>query len=96
MEACHIIGWAEDRELRTDPCNGLCMNVFFHRAYDNHLMGITPDGIIHISPTLIDNVSEENFKSYLVKLENRKIHMPSHFYPNPDYLAARYEQFGKA
>lgn len=34
LEACHIVDWAEDEHNRTNPKNGLCMNSFFHKAYE--------------------------------------------------------------
>ena len=52
LEACHIVAWSDDKLNRTNPKNGLCMNSFFHKAYDKHLLGISPDMKIVISEKL--------------------------------------------
>ena len=32
LEAAHIVSWSDDEANRTNPSNGLCMNVLMHRA----------------------------------------------------------------
>ena len=76
LEACHIVGWSENTANRTNPQNGLCMNPFFHKAYDSHLIGITPDYTIIISSDIIDNINDTNFKSYLSHINNKKLRCP--------------------
>ncbi|MBQ9417737.1 MAG: HNH endonuclease, partial [Bacteroidales bacterium] len=34
LEASHIVDWSKDIENRLNPSNGLCLNILFHRAYD--------------------------------------------------------------
>lgn len=96
LEASHIIGWSKDSANRTNPENGLCLNSLFHRAYDENLIGITPDYIIQISDEFfgdkVQEVSEETRK-YVLELNNRKIILPSRFLPNQDLLAKHYEEF---
>ena len=43
VEACHISDWKNDVKNRTNPQNGICLNPFFHRAYDKYYISITPD-----------------------------------------------------
>lgn len=93
LEACHIVGWSQDILNRTNPQNGLCMNSFFHKAFDNYLIGITPDFRIAISEDLLLHVSEDTFKKYLSKRNGEKIVLPSKFFPQRDLLAIRYEQY---
>ena len=76
FEACHISGWADDVNNRTNPKNGLCMNVFFHRAYDKHLMAVTPDYTIIVSEQMLSSAKDEAFLSYLLSIQNRSIIMP--------------------
>lgn len=40
LEAAHIISWADNESLRTDPTNGLCLNPFFHKAFDKFLITV--------------------------------------------------------
>lgn len=93
LEACHIIDWAQDTNNRTNPQNGLCMNPFFHKAYDKYLLSITPDLVIIISEELIQNASEGAFKDYLIDLKGGKITSPDKFFPRKDFLELHYERF---
>lgn len=93
LEAAHIIPWCENEKLRTDPTNGLCLNSFFHRAYDCNLISITPDYKIIISEKLITETLGEESKKYLIALNDHEIFLPTKFTPNPEYLAIKYESF---
>ncbi len=93
LEACHIIEWSKDILNRTNPQNGLCLNPFFHKAYDNYLIGISPDMIISVSEDLIQNTNKSPFRDYLLGLIGEKIILPDKFFPQKDLLAIRYEQY---
>lgn len=95
LEACHIMDWSDDRDNRTNPKNGLCLNPFFHKAYDKSLIGISPDLVIHISDELLATTREGKFLTYLKDLEGEKITLPERFLPEKDLLQMRYEQFKK-
>ena len=81
--------------LTPNPKNGLCMNPFFHKAYDKLLIGISPDLVITISDELLTKTYEGRFLTYLKGLQGRKITMPDRFLPEKDFLQMRYEQFKK-
>lgn len=93
LEACHISGWKDDQQNRTNPKNGLCMNVFFHRAYDKYLMTITPDYEIVISEELIDGTREDSFKNYLLSIRHRQMFMPEKFAPDTNFLDQHYQRY---
>ena len=93
LEACHISGWADDENNRTNPRNGLCMNPLFHRAYDKYLFAVTPDGAIEVSEQMIDGVKDETFRAYLQSKQGSRIIMPEKFSPDKDLLAQHYEQY---
>ncbi|MBR5551119.1 MAG: HNH endonuclease [Muribaculaceae bacterium] len=95
VEACHIVDWAQDYKNRTNPKNGLCMNSFFHKAYDKNLLGITPDMKIVISEKLQYSATENSFSNYLRELNGRKIILPDKFFPQPDLLEIHYDKFLK-
>lgn len=96
LEACHIVDWSEDENNRTNPRNGLCMNPFFHKAYDRQLLAITPDLIIVISQKLIQNTHELRFKDYLKCINGNKIMLPDKFLPQKDLLEIHYNKFKTA
>lgn len=93
LEACHISGWADDENNRTNPKNGLCMTPTFHRAYDKYLMAITPDYEIVLSDIMLGGAKGEVTSSFLKELQGRKIIMPEKFAPEKDFLAQHYETY---
>lgn len=93
LEACHIVDWSEDKNNRSNPENGLCLNSLFHKAYDKYLIAITPDYNIIISDEMIEKTADESFKKYLHGLQNKKLILPDRFYPRPDFLDCHYQKF---
>ena len=93
LEACHIVDWSDDVKNRTNPCNGLCLNVFFHKAYDQLLIAINPDLKISISEELLVTTHDEKFKKYLSLIDGQTIIAPSKFAPNKDFLDAHYQKY---
>ena len=95
LDACHISSWSDDITNRTNPKNGLCMNVFFHKAFDSFLFTITPDLTISISDQLIDSTMNISFQEYLVGLNNKPMLMPEKFSPDIKLLEIHYNQYLK-
>lgn len=93
VEACHIVDWSEDPNNRTNPKNGLCMNSFFHKAYDKNLLAISPDLLIIVSEELFQSATEESFFNYLKEINGRKILTPDKFFPQRELLALHYNKF---
>lgn len=90
LTACHIIPWAENTLYRTDPRNGLCMNIFHHKAFDMGLFTITPDYNIIVSKSIL---SSKDFliKNLLCIYNGKKIHLPHKFMPSIDCLLFHYK-----
>lgn len=95
LEACHIVDWSQDVSNRTNPKNGLCLNPFFHKAYDKFYVAITPDLKVVVSDRLITMTSDDSFRNYLCHINGKKIALPDKFYPEKDFLAAHYERYLK-
>ena len=93
VEACHIVDWAENEGNRTNPRNGLCLNPFFHKAYDKLLISITPDFEILINDSLIDNIDSNVTQTYLSQLRGTKIHLPDRFLPQRDLLEIHHQKY---
>jgi len=96
LHACHIIGWSDDEENRTNPQNGLCLNILFHKAYDENLIGISPDYEVFVSDdflgTKLDYV-DSSTKKYVRSINKRKMLMPKRFLPDRDLLAIHFENY---
>ena len=96
LQACHIVSWSMDEANRTNPQNGLCMNYLFHKAYDEYLLGISPDYDIIISDKFFgEKLKDVDSKTldYVRSFNNRKIIMPKRFLPNRDLLADHFTKF---
>lgn len=93
LEACHISSWSSDVKNRTNPRNGLCLNPFFHRAFDRFLFSITPDYEIVISNQMIECVDNNSFRDYLVSIQGKSIIMPEKFPPDKDLLYKHHQQY---
>ncbi len=86
LVASHIIPWAKAAKHRLDPTNGLCLNALHDRAFDRHLLTVTPDHEILISTRVKSeflNLEEQNF---LTRFHGRKISLPKKFRPASEFL----------
>ena len=96
IQASHIVGWSEDEENRTNPQNGLCLNVLFHKAYDENLLGISPDYEVFISDKFFgERLKEVNptTMNYIRSFDRQKLILPRRFSPDRDMLALHFEQY---
>ena len=97
LEAAHIIRWADDKENRCNLRNGLCLNILFHGAYDNHLVSISPDYVFHVHKELIecDNNKDPFILQTFMHYDNKSIYMPERrqFKPDRELLDAHYQRF---
>lgn len=95
LEACHIVSWSENEELRTDPSNGLCLNTLLHSAYDNFLMSITPDFKIVFSDKFLNSFrdTDTNLREYFERKNQTEILLPSKFYPYTHCLQTHFDKF---
>lgn len=93
VEACHISDWKSDVKNRTNPHNGICLNPFFHKAYDRFYISITPDYCIEISDRLLDDISDDVTRTYLQHINKRPIFLPEKFAPDKDLLQSHYRQY---
>jgi putative restriction endonuclease len=98
LDAAHII--ADANELLGQPvvANGIALSKIHHAAFDSHLIGIDPDGRVHVSERLLmlhdGPLLEQSLKSVaggLIRLPKGK-----RYHPDRERLAARFEQFRRA
>jgi predicted restriction endonuclease len=86
LVASHIIPWAESRENRLNPSNGLCLSAIHDKAFDKGFLTITPDYIILISKRLKEISWDSQQMKLLVSSDKMKILLPQKFFPNKDFL----------
>lgn len=84
--ASHIIPWAENKETRMDPSNGLCLSATYDAAFDKHLISLDEDYRIILSKEIKEYYTKGSVSVYFHKFEGHKIQMPFKHIPNQDYI----------
>lgn len=92
LRASHIIPWAENKENRLNPENGLCLSATYDAAFDKHLISFDEDYRLIMSKELKEQYSSDAFKTYFLNFEGKKINLPSIFIPSQDFLAVHREK----
>lgn len=94
LEAAHILSYAEEIALRTNPHNGLCMSVLYHKAYDAGVFSISPDFEFIVSKKFEkEKENDLEFSRLFLDHNKQKISLPHRFIPNRDYLERQYNRF---
>jgi predicted restriction endonuclease len=87
--ASHIVPWAEDKERRLDPRNGILLNALHDRAFDQHLITFDNDLTMVVAPKM--NISKDASDFF----EGKKLCMPERFRPAPELLARHRDRFAQ-
>ena len=97
LQAAHIV---EDRDPMggATVVNGLALCAIHHLAYDRNLLGIDPDGLVHIHARLLDEIDGPMLKNGLQHFHGEPIRQPSRRENRPDRerLEIRFEAFRRA
>jgi putative restriction endonuclease len=93
LDAAHIAG---DLEIHGEPVvpNGLSLCSIHHRAFDQQLVGVSPDYTVHVSKRLLEE--EDGPMLELLKgFHTQAIVVPSRtaWRPDRERLAERFERF---
>jgi putative restriction endonuclease len=86
--ASHIVPWVEDKKIRLDPANGLCLSATYDAAFDKHLISLDEDYRLIISKNINDFFTSSSVNEHFKKKQGMKIALPSHYQPNQTYLEA--------
>jgi putative restriction endonuclease len=93
LDAAHIVG---DIELGGEATvrNGLSLCTIHHRAFDQNLVGVSPDYVVHVSGRLLHDEDGpmldllKGFHEASLNLPRRRVDLP-----DQDRLDARFERF---
>ncbi|MDU0367623.1 HNH endonuclease signature motif containing protein [Microbacterium sp. KSW4-17] len=55
LVASHIVPWADDASIRTDPANGICLSTLVDKAFDAGYLTIGTDLIVHVNGAKLMN-----------------------------------------
>ncbi|HEX6915734.1 MAG TPA: HNH endonuclease, partial [Chitinophagaceae bacterium] len=86
LVASHILPWSKDEKERLNPENGICLSPLYDKAYDQGLIGITPQYEIRISASLLKNEQENYFQEFFTPLNRKKLTLPTRYQPNKRFL----------
>lgn len=84
--ASHIIGWAERKNTRMDPRNGLCLSATYDAAFDKHLISLDEDFRLILSKDLKAYSTKESFRRHFANLNGKRIALPQSYLPKQEYL----------
>ena len=97
LDAAHIIG---DKDDLGDPLviNGLSLCKIHHAAFDNNIIGVTPDYKLQVRSDILSEIDGPMLKYGLQSMDGNQLILPYHKrdYPDPERLETRYERFRKA
>ncbi len=93
LDAAHIVG---DTQPTGEPIvsNGLSLCSIHHRAFDQNLVGVSPDYMVHVAPRLLDD-EDGPMLELLKTFHASPILLPSKtaWRPDREQLATRFERF---
>lgn len=81
----HIVPWAADAGNRTNPRNGLCLNVLHDKAFDRGLIAVDESYRVVVS-SRVRKLGLEQARAVL-EVEGAALRMPRRFLPDPGLLA---------
>lgn len=86
LRASHIVGWAEDKDNRLNPTNGLCLSATFDAAFDANLITLDEQFRLIFSPHLKEHHTNKAFQEHFSPYENQPIVLPATFKPAQIFL----------
>ncbi|MFI2703149.1 HNH endonuclease [Cellulosimicrobium composti] len=95
LDAAHIVPDSDERGLPTVN-NGLALCKIHHAAYDQNMLGVTPDYEVRIAMKLLEEIDGPMLKHGLQEMHGRQLVLPRRRADRPDreLLAWRFERFG--
>jgi putative restriction endonuclease len=93
LDAAHIVGDVEDLG-EPNVSNGLSLCAIHHRAFDNNLVGVSPNYVVHVSRQLRED-EDGPMLEVLKGFHEQSLHVPSDRRDRPDRerLDARFAEF---
>ena len=91
LTAAHILRWADHKDKRLDPQNGICLSKLVDKCFEDNLIFIDDDYKLQFRSEI---KKDQNLYEQLKIFENQKISLPlnKEFYPNKNYLKMHREE----
>jgi putative restriction endonuclease len=93
LVGAHIIPWADNKDTRGDPRNGLCLNMILHKCFDDGLMSISENYRVLVDTS---KTSDSVLCELLDNYSNKEISLPKNkdYYPLSEYLRYHRDKHG--
>lgn len=97
LDAAHIIGDKEEEGIPS-VTNGLALCKIHHAAFDQHIIGVSPDYQIKVKADVLREKDGPMLKHGIQELQDQKLILPKSkkSWPKQEFLDVRYEQFKRA
>jgi putative restriction endonuclease len=97
VQAAHIVPDVEPEGIAS-VVNGLALCAIHHLAFDRNLLGIDPDGVVHIAGRLLREIDGPMLRAGLQGFHGEQIALPRRPHERPDTarLQTRFERFIRA
>ena len=92
LRASHILPWAESKQNRLNPENGLCLSATYDAAFDKYLISFDDDYRMIASPYIRDFYTNDTAKDYFERYEGKRILLPYKFSPSKEFLSRHREK----
>ncbi|NJO35597.1 MAG: HNH endonuclease [Rhodospirillales bacterium] len=95
LDAAHIVSDRDEQLGHAVVSNGIALSKIHHAAFDNHLIGISPDGVIHVSERLLEIHDGPFLELGIKQIQGTQLWRPRRAadHPDRDRLARRFEEF---
>ncbi len=87
LVAAHIVPWSEDKNIRLDPSNGICLSLIMDKAFENGYLLVEDDFTITIDWTRVGG--DKTLGALLGPYDGKKINVPKANPPKVNYLKRR-------
>jgi putative restriction endonuclease len=97
VQAAHIVPDVEPEGIAA-VVNGLALCAIHHLAFDRNVLGIDPDGVVHIARRLLEETDGPMLRTGLQGFHGQAITLPRRpaDRPDPGRLELRFERFERA
>jgi putative restriction endonuclease len=93
LVASHIVPWSSDKINRLSPQNGLALNSLHDKAFDKHLITVTEDLKVKISPRFYKHKEVLSIKQNFIDYDGKSLIAPKKFYPDIEFLKMHNDKF---
>ena len=97
LDAAHIIA---DSQPKGAPVvqNGICLCKIHHAAFDQNIVGVTPDYIVRVRSDILEEIDSPMLRHGLQGLHKNRLILPHRVSdrPDPERLEMRYNDFLRA